>query len=253
MQANIVLTVSESKRLIAQGVAVLPCVKRALESGLLVISTGSTNAYVLEEILGEAIEKAAYLTGRTMPTVMKEKPNFPKRMKDVVLRNGEIVEELDRYSGAEQLQAGDVFIKGANALNYEGKIAGITIGGPGSGGTIGAVLGPIISRRATLVIPVGLEKLVAHDIFEIANTLAEGDELANRVPTLFPVSGTIVTEIEALELLFPGLRALHVASGGVLGAEGSVRLLLCGSDEIVKNALELLESIQGEPPILTTS
>jgi len=253
LQANIVLTVSESKRLIAKGVAVLPCVQRALESGLVVISTGSTNAYVLEEILGEKVDKAAYLTGRTMPAVMKEKPSFPKRMKDVVLRNGEIVEELDRYSGAEELQAGDVFIKGANALNYDKKIAGITIGGPGGGGTIGAVLGPIISRRARLVIPIGLEKMVAHDIFEIADTLAEGDELANHVPTLFPVSGTIVTEIEALELLFPGLRALHVASGGILGAEGSVRFLLRGEGELVKKTLELLESIQGEPPILETS
>jgi len=253
VQADVVLTVSESKRLIAKSVAVLPRVKRALESGLVVISTGSTNAYVLEEVLGKTIEKTAYLTGRTMPTAVRGKVRFPKRLKDVVLKNGEIVEELDRYSGAQQLQAKDVFIKGANALNYDRKIAGITIGGPGSGGTIGAVLGPIISRRATLIIPVGLEKLVAHDIFEMADTLAEGDELANRVPTLFPVSGTIVTEIEALELLFPGLRALHVASGGILGAEGSVRLLLCGISEIVKNALELVESIQGEPPLLVTS
>ncbi|MFQ6043227.1 MAG: hypothetical protein ACE5PV_20440, partial [Candidatus Poribacteria bacterium] len=77
-----------------------------------------------------------------------------------------------------------------------------------------------------------------------------GDELANHVPTLYPVTGTIVTEIEALETLFPGLRVLHVASGGVLGAEAGVRLLLRGDGEVVSEALKLVESIQGEPPFL---
>jgi len=251
LQANVVLTVSESKRLIAKGVAALPCVKRALQKGLVVISTGTTNAYVLEEILGKTIEKAAYVTGRTTPANVRQSDYFPKkRLHDVVLRDGKIVEELDRYSGANELKAGDVFIKGANALNYDRKIAGVTIGGPGSGGTVGAVMGPIISRRATLVIPVGLEKLIAHDIIEIVNVLSEGDELANHVPTLYPVTGTIVTEIEALETLFPGLRVLHVASGGVLGAEAGVRLLLCGDSEVVASALKLVESIQGEPPFL---
>ncbi len=251
MQADVVLTVSESKRLIAKGVAALPCVQRAIGNGLVVISTGTTNAYVVEEILGKTIEKAAYVTGRTTPVTTKQAGSFPKLLNDIVLRNGEIVEELDRYSGAQELKAGDIFIKGANALNYDRKIAGITIGGPGSGGTMGAVMGPIISRRATLVLPVGLEKLIAHDIHDITDTLAQGDELANRVPTLYPATGTIVTEIEALETLFPGLRVLHVASGGILGAEGCVRLLLCGKDDVVANALELVDSIHGEPPFLS--
>ena len=251
MQANVVLTVSESKRLIARGVRELSCVKRALRKGVVVISTGTTNAYVVEEILDKAIEKPAYVTGRTTPAKVRQADYFPgKRLHDVVLRDGQIVEELDRYSGAEQLNAGDVFIKGANALNYDRKIAGVTIGGPGSGGTVGAVMGPIISRRATLVIPIGLEKLVAHDILEMVSVLSEGDELANHVPTLYPLTGTIVTEIEALEMLFPGLRVLHVASGGVLGAEAGVRLLLCGDSEMVDRAIKLVESIQGEPPFL---
>ena len=116
---------------------------------------------------------------------------------------------------------------------------------------MGAVMGPIISRRATLVLPIGLEKIIAHDIHDITDTLAQGDELANRVPTLYPATGTIVTEIEALETLFPGLRVLHVASGGILGAEGSVRLLLCGEDDVVANALKLVDSIHGEPPFLS--
>lgn len=47
MKRQFVLTVSESKRLIAKGVAALPEVKRAMEEGMVVVATGTTNAYVL--------------------------------------------------------------------------------------------------------------------------------------------------------------------------------------------------------------
>ncbi|NCQ32571.1 MAG: hypothetical protein GW802_35055, partial [Armatimonadetes bacterium] len=40
------------------------------------------------------------------------------------------------------------------------------------------------------------------------------------------------------------------SSGGILGAEGAVRLLLTGSAESVKAALALCQSIHGEPSFL---
>ncbi len=62
------------------------------------------------------------------------------------------------------------------------------------------------------------------------------------------VSARVVTEIQALEIL-SGVHAVHVASGGVGGSEGSVVIALEGSDETVRRAFELVKSMKGEPPI----
>ncbi|MDI6811737.1 MAG: hypothetical protein QMD80_08765, partial [archaeon] len=49
----ITLTPSESKRLIAKGVKNLEEVQRALKHGTIIITLGTTNAYVVEEILND--------------------------------------------------------------------------------------------------------------------------------------------------------------------------------------------------------
>ncbi|GAB4514320.1 MAG: hypothetical protein Kow0047_26120 [Anaerolineae bacterium] len=247
MLADIVLTVAQSKRLIAKGVAAHPAVQRARRKGWLIISTGTTDGYVVEEVLGQPIDRYAYVTGHVVPAGFDSKSRLaPKNLPDVILHDGEIVSDVNRFEAARQMGPGDVIIKGANALNYDKKVAGVCIGDP-NGGTVGGTLGPIIGRRATLVIPVGLEKLVAHDILETARFLGQGEEAANRVYPLFPITGEIVTEIEALALL-TGVQARHVGSGGIFGAEGAVRLLLQGTPEQIKAALELVEQIQKEPP-----
>ena len=55
-------------------------------------------------------------------------------------------------------------------------------------------------------------------------------------------------EIEALELLC-GVDAYAVAAGGIAGAEGGLRLLLDGDADAVREAVALVEGIQGEPPL----
>jgi hypothetical protein len=66
---------------------------------------------------------------------------------------------------------------------------------------------------------------------------------------MWPITGVIVTEIEALQIL-TGVDAHLYAAGGIAGAEGAVRLLLEGSDDEVKAALNLVDSIKGEPRYL---
>jgi len=246
MLADIVLTVSQSKRLIAKGVAAHPAVRRARERGWLIISTGTTDGYVVEEVLGRPFDKYAYVTGHVVPAGFDSKTRLaPKNLPDVILRDGQLVTGINRFEAARQLGPGDVLIKGANALNYDKKIAGVCIGDP-NGGTVGGTLGPIIGRRATLIIPVGLEKLVAHDILETARLLGQGEEAANHVHSLFPITGEIITEIEALALLCD-VQARHVGSGGIFGAEGAVRLLLQGAPERIEAALQLVRKLQAEP------
>lgn len=246
MRSSIVLTVAESKRLIAKGVARLGVVRSAMRSGLVSVTTGTTNSYVAEELMCESIERAAYVTGITLPMKDVSRPKL-EPIPDIIFQDGKPTHEFDRFSVAKAMQPGDVIIKGANALNYEKGVAGILIGHP-QGGTIGGTLGSIVGRRVNLVIPVGLEKNIGMDIEKVAIILHETEEYMTDVPKLWPIRGNIVTEIEALYTL-TGVSAMQIASGGVGGAEGSIRLLLEGSKQVLDDTLSLLDdSIFGEPP-----
>ncbi len=243
-----VLTPSESKRLIARAVVKLAPVRRAMSEGILMVSTGSTNTYIVEEILGERIPQHRYISGVTVPR--KDPPEIPgDRRQDLVMVRGHIDATLDRFSALEQMQPGDVFIKGANALNYETGTAGVLIGGHGGGGTIGATWGHVVGRRLDLIIPVGLEKCIAEDIYDIADRLNLPDEYDPDPPRMMPITGDIITEIEALEIL-AGVTVYHVASGGIAGAEGAVWLLAEGTDEEVAAARAVVDALLGEPPFL---
>jgi hypothetical protein len=246
MKRQVVLTVAESKRLIAKGVAALPEVQWAMREGIVVVATGTTNSYVLEELMGERIDKRRYRSGITTPDV-PEKQATPQEeaIPDVVFRKGKVAKELNRFTAIEQMKKGDVYIKGANALDYVDQVAGVLIGDP-KGGTVGAALGGIIGKQINLIIPVGLEKLVYEDINDLHLLAMEEDY---KGPRMWPITGIIVTEIEALEVL-AGVYATLYAAGGVAGAEGSVRLMIEGVDKNVEAALELVKSVKGEPRYL---
>ncbi len=244
MKAQVALTVAESKRLIARGVAALDMVRAKMRQGMVVVSTGSTNAYILEELLGERFDKRIYMVGHvTAEGLVVRQPGRP----DAVFRDGQLAPELDRYSAVKVMQPGDIFVKGANALNYERRLAGIWVGGEG-GGTIGGVLGYVTARKLQLLIPVGLEKCVPYPIEAASTAVAEADEALGKVVSLFPVYGHIFTEIEALAAL-AGVEAIPCGAGGIAGAEGGVTLLVRGSSEAVRVAMSIVEQIRGEPPL----
>ena len=246
MKAEVVLTVAESKRLIAKGVAALDVVREKMHEGVIVLTTGSTNAYIYEELTGQSIDKRAFISGRTMPA--KVKPAWDvERMVDLVLVDGQPAPELDRFSALGKMAEGDVYIKGANVLNYSTGTAGVTIGHP-TGGTVGGAIGTIVSKKLRFLIPVGLEKEVPFDIAAASEALAEPDETHGRVFSVWPIQGLVYTELEAMDTLF-GVEAIPVAAGGIGGAEGGLRLLLIGDKESVQDAVALVEEIQGEPAL----
>jgi len=246
MKAHLKLTVSESKRLIAKGVVGLPEVRSALTSGMIAVGTGSTNGYVYEELLGTRIDLTAFRSGLILPS-SKSATDYPnlasKTLPDLVLRDGRPVADLDRFSAVTEMGRGDVFIKGANALSPDRRVAAVLIGSQ-NGGTVGGTLGHILGKGITLVVPVGLEKLVCDDLMESAQRLLEPDAGG---PRLAPLPGKVVTEIEALETL-TGVGARQIAAGGVGGAEGGVWLLVEGSDDQVERTRALIDEIHGEPP-----
>ena len=247
--ALVALTSSESKRLIGKAVAQLPQVKRALQKGRVVVATGSTNAFVAEELLGRKLQKELFITGSTAH-ITRQVPPPPGRMFPVVFIDGQVVDVDPFKLVPEAFDAGDVFIKGANAVDPQGH-AGVLMA-HAAGGTIGSTIGVLQARGSHLVVPVGLEKLVP-SVVEAARHCGIGRfKYCTGTPTgLMPlVSATVVTEIEALALL-TGARAIHVGSGGIGGLEGSVVLAIEGTHDQVKVAFDLIQSIKGEPPVQT--
>ena len=248
VQAGAVLTVSEGKRLIGKAVAEMPIVKQALKDGMVIITKGTTNTYVAEEILGTKIEHGAFVSGRVYPQRGGKRLNPTTRLREVVLIKGELAKDLSLADAVQKLKPGDVVIKGANVLDYNNKTAGVLIGSPTSG-TIGTIMPYVIARKAQLVIPVGLEKQAAGNVVDTARKMREPVESLNSVPSMHLLTGHIVTEIEALKIL-ADVTAFQTAAGGIGGAEGSVWLIFRGPREKVKTAMTLLDRLQGEPPFV---
>lgn len=244
--ALVALTPAESKRLIAKAVAVLPEVKAALKKGRIIIARGTTNAFVAEEMLGVTIPKLSFTVGMICNGELGLSPE-EGRLKEYVLRDGQVV-NVRHSEMLKEFRAGDIFIKGANAVDMWGN-AGVLVAGE-TAGTIGSALSTLIPRGCHLIVPVGLEKLVP-SVLEAATKLdiyrfKYRTGLATGLMPL--VTAQVVTEIQALEVL-TGVIATHVASGGIGGSEGTVVLTLEGEEDEVEEAFNLVKSIKGEAPV----
>jgi len=246
-----VFTVAESKRLIAKGVARMPVVQKALRDGMVIVCRGTTNTYVAEELLGRKIERGAFVLGRVTPANRKQAIPVVKAMPEVVLIKGEYHPEMKIEDALQRLAPGDVVIKGGNALDYAHKQVGVWTGSV-TGGTTGKILGPIEERKAHLVIPIGLEKLVAGRLTEHVEDINEHAGDGSDLPRMRLLPGEIVTEIEALRIL-ADVDAFQASGGGVAGAEGAVWMVWEGRRENVAKANALAKDIQGEPAFVPHS
>lgn len=252
------LTPSESKRLIAKGVRNVEEVEQALKHGTILIGLGTTNAYVVEEILnvlpkGSAMKRidkqryaAGVVTDRGTCVVKKE-----AREMEVVIKEGEIIEQ-SLEEAIEGLAAGDVFIKGANALDTAGT-AGILLAHP-AGGTIGSALGTVMARGVNFIIPVGIEKTIPYSITEAAKRVGKERFFKSvGMPVgLMPVHGTIITELEALKIL-GAADAFPIGAGGVDGGEGSVVMCAEGSADKMEELMRIISEIKGEARVNVVS
>jgi hypothetical protein len=246
MQALFTLTSSESKRLLAKAVAAMPEVQHAKENGYLVIGRGSTNAFVVEELMNSVIDKERYIAGQIIKGVLCVL-GPDQRNKPVTFHKGEIL-AVEPGTVIDKLVPGDILIKGANAVDPFGNV-GVLMAGPG-GGTMGQFYMALKAQGVDTIYPVGLEKLIpsVEEAARYGGKLSLGRTIGCRVGMACVADGRIVTEIEAVEILF-GLKAIHYASGGWGGAEGSVTLIVEGEEEEVNNCLDMMEKIKGEPPL----
>jgi hypothetical protein len=248
------LTPSEAKRLIGKGVAQLSEVKNAMSNGKIILIGGSTNGYVAEELLQKKIDRQYFAAGmiKSRGTCLTK---IDERIPPIVLEQGKQV-EMSYADALDELNPEDVVIKGANALystfeneNYTWYPA-IMLAHPVAG-TTGAFIGPLSARGAHLIMPVGLEKLIPLPITKLTSLglgIKKIDYPLGLHYGLIPIVGAkVITEIEACQELFD-LPAYPVGAGGVNGAEGAITFLLEGDDKKIQNALQLIQSIKGEPP-----
>ena len=252
--AIVSLTPAESKRLIARACVALPIVQRARRHGRIILSLGTTNAYIAEELLGRPVPKYNYAAGLVDGTLSNTDED--ERILPYIWKDGEVVEVPTEEVLAQgptsrilqEMDSGDVFFKGANAVDAWGN-AGVFTGND-KGGTCGGHMGVVLARGVSLVVPVGLEKLVPSVIAASRVCGTTRFSYATGQPVgLWPiVNGIVVTEIQALQTLC-GVRATHVGAGGVGGGEGTAVLVVEGSPQAVRGAYELVMSIKGEPPI----
>ena len=241
-----IVTPSMGKRLIGKALAQHPAVEAVMKKGTLVLIAGTTNGYVAEEIFRRydlgAFDRKGFRRGLVVPMSFGEgkvKAEFPG---DVVLVDGVRQVGKEIFDVSADLRAGDVILKGANAVNLCDAHAAVYIGHP-AGGTIAAALPAVIGQRARLLIPVGVEKRVTSNISDLVNALndpsAEG-------PRMMQLPGTPFTELDAIELL-TGAKASLLAGGGIYGAEGCAWIGVTGSDDQVADASALIRNVIGEP------
>jgi hypothetical protein len=248
MKAAFTLTPAESKRLIAKAVVQMPELKAALEKAYVIIPAGTTNAFVVEELLGRPIEKARYAAGLNTNRLLCITDDADRVAIPTILYQGEVVEKTMREA-LDDFHPETVVIKGANAVDPEGNVGIITAGY--DGGTVGASIGTITSQGLNYIIPVGLEKLVPSVKEAASYTGAKTfDYTMGADFGMFCISSRakVVTEIEALRILFD-VEAKHVASGGIGGSEGAVVLVVMGDERSVKEAIAFVVSIKGEEPV----
>ena len=255
VSALVTLTPSESKRLIAKGVAAMPEVENAIESGVIIFARGTTNAYVAEEIMIRTENKTAYdkkilnkaeysrgvITHGELTTNQRRGTG-----NDFVLKAGKIW-DISPRDVITQFTRSDVFIKGASAVDAWGE-AGVLCAGADAG-TIGYSMMSLIARDANLIVPVGLEKMVPSVEDAVSVTGCYNYKYSTGTPcSLIPlVKSKIVTEIQALAILF-GVNATMVGGGGIGGSEGTVVLVVEGAEANVDQAFNLIKSIKGEAP-----
>lgn len=259
MNIQFVLAPSESKKLIARGV--VEYLKPRLDDGASVLVTrGSTDGAVLEELqaalgISEKFSKADFLTGEIVAGTKRLWANKKESRKPEVLVEGtraRAITDAERVDIVRGMKRGDMIIKGANALDCNGTV-GILVGDQTQGGTIGSLYGIARAKGIDIIVPVGLEKLVMHDI-ETTCQLSGATTCywSQGMPVgMFPVAGAIViTEIEALELMFD-VEVYHLASGGLGEMAGAVTLLVeSDEDEELDACKAFLESsVFGEPAL----
>ena len=241
MRAQVTLTVNESKRIIAKGVANLPYVQKALRSGKIFLKGGTTISAVCEELVGQPLR----ISGRIVPQGTKAPKNYSASLHCALIEHGKLLDVAESLEQTvESLDAEDVAIIGANAIDAFGNAA--LMYGRVLGGKPGRIISGLMAEIRNVIIAAGLEKLVSGAITDIiSKTGRKGINLSMGMAVgLTPVVGRIITEKEAIPLL-GNVNCVVIGKGGILGAEGATTMIVEGDKEEVEKIFQIILSVKG--------
>lgn len=261
MLAQVSLTPSESKKLIAKAIAEMDEIKNAVENGILVLHPSSSTFFIVEEITGSKPDTNAWVCGVVAPrgtcgevgvwlanqtfskAVTTDPGAFPHSW---VIRKKSLTTGIDLATLLAQMTSNDVYIKGVNAIDPHGNV-GILVANLVEGGTIGRVLSAQRKTGFHVLWPVGMEKLIPSSINDAANEVKKSAiDYAMGMPVgLFPCkNGRKIDETDAIRMLSSAI-AIPIAAGGLGGAEGAVTLIIKGDEDSVKKAVRFVEMSKG--------
>jgi hypothetical protein len=263
MLAQVVLTTAESKKLIAKAIVKLDVVRQAAMDGMIVIHPSSSTYFIFEELTGIKPKTNYWVCGVVTPRgmcvemAMTQGDRSPRTVKFDpgklrglwAIKKGKILTENTTAELMEQMTAKDVYIKGINALDFQGNV-GILVGERGG---LGVVLSAWKKKKFALIFPAGLEKLIPIPVRQAALEAKQSKyEYGMGLPAgLFAYpAGKSITEIDAVKIL-SGAVAVPIASGGLGGAEGAITLIIKGSKKQVNDAVKFIERSKGAklPPL----
>ena len=171
---EVVLTPTEAKRLLSKAVLARDEVKKALDQGMLVVHPSSTSIFILEELGLKIPEKGIWICGHISPKglcisreVIASRLHLPPMPDlerassypfELVIRKGKVIplEESALSLVFKQVTSKDVFVKGVNAIDPEGKV-GVLLAGH-TGGSIGAILNKQREINFKIIIPYYIKK-----------------------------------------------------------------------------------------------
>lgn len=241
------LTVSESKRLIAKGIAANKEVQDRLKNGIVIITLGTTNTYIAEELANLEAPRGSFVTGRIFPSSKEDFAKGLKRRSEIVLIKGKIT-DLPYTDALARMNANDIVFKGANMVNYAKRQAAVCVGAP-DGGTVVKLRKYTDQGKGRWIVPVGLEKETTQDLFEMQQLVNGSTQRDKGTVLLNATQGNIYTEIEAIKE-FADVDVFVTAKGGIDGAEGGVSLLICGNKQEVDKAKDIVKQVSGESPFI---
>ena len=241
MKVQITLTINEGKRIIAKGLAHHPLVRKALKEGQIFLKGGTTVSALAEEL----VQRPMRISGRISPKGTKAANDQTGGYHCSVIKNGELVDAdaslMETVSG---LTADDVAVIGANAVDVYGNAA--MMYGSALGGGPGIIISGLLAELPNVFVAAGLEKLVPGSLTNIIPKVARKGVHRSMGMTvgLTPISGHIISEDKALELLAE-VECTVIGRGGVMGAEGAVTLLVQGDESQVMRAFDIAMEVKG--------
>ncbi len=247
-KALVTLLPHESKRLIAKGVKKILEDRKVLNEHKVLISLGTTNIYVLEELTGAPLKtREKFIAGMINEGVQCINAKDNRLTPVLIDESGQAAHVKDLQETVKDFDSDDVFIKGANAVDNDNNV-GIYMANQ-MGGTVSTY--PLLAARGVdIITPVGREKLIP-SVPKVAGKLGIKEidySIGKKCGMICISTSTVVSEVEAFSVL-TGVGAYHVASGGVEGSEGACGFLLEGDKTQVENTIALIKEIKQEQPL----